>query len=254
MPFVEFNLATDFVVPMALYNKIDDNPRSLLQFPILQNKKWYFPESLFGMELQFIFYVFSPSILPLPPETFMFNVEWKKEAPYGIVDLLYIFNNYDVNSLETSTVHGTVVFGAYRKPVPGTIPLYVHRRKTSDGLSSFISNQSKPPEGFDWSSRLYALNPDISPIFVMKEKPKGFSVNNAEICVPSSHTNTSINDCNKQISSYKKDISAGVSPETIVNENLSSLKSDKSSSYWLCVSVLFLVLVSVFSVLVLSNP
>jgi hypothetical protein len=218
MPFVDFNPETDFVVPLALYSQEGDDPRSLLRFPVQQQGKWYVSDSFLGMNLKRIFYVFSPAVVPLPPETLMFNVSWIDEDPYGIVDLLYVFNPYDKKAFITSVLHGTMVFGAYRKPVPNTEALYVHTRLTSSGKIAYLSFNEKPPECFDWTSRQYSENPDISPIFVMKSRPKGFIKNTSLVCVPNLYSGGTINDCSRTIVNYKANIEDAISPKSILGD------------------------------------
>lgn len=216
MRFVELNPKKDLVVPLALYSRVDDDPRSTLRFPTRYGLKWGFADTYDNMKLKLVFYVFSPSVLPLPPEVLMFNVDWITTYPYGIQDLLYVFNIFDITGLKGSVKEGTMVFGAYRKPVDGTIPLYVHRRLTPKGPVSYLSLSSEGPKGFDWISRQHIENPGFSPIFVMSKKPISFSVSNSKVCMPSLGGSDSINTCSNNINNSYQNIGAAVSPKEIL--------------------------------------
>ena len=216
MRFVELDPKKDLVVPLALYSRVDDDPRSTLRFPSRYGSKWGFADTHDDMKLKSIFYVFSPSVLPLPPEVLMFNVDWITTYPYGILDLLYLFNIFDITGLKGSVKEGTMVFGAYRKPVDGTVPLYIHRRLTPKGPVSYLSLSSEGPKGFDWISRQHIENPDLSPIFVMKEKPDSFSVSNSKVCMPSKKGSDSINTCSNNINNSYQNVGAAISPKEIL--------------------------------------
>ena len=78
---VDVNPNTDFVIPMALYqNQINTDPLSVLLFPVRSETEWIFPAERDGLFLVKIFYVFSPSITPLPPlgQTYLHH---RKELP-----------------------------------------------------------------------------------------------------------------------------------------------------------------------------
>ena len=223
MPFVKFDPKKDFVVPLALYNKVDNDPRSLLRFPVWKENEngggWYVGESFLGMSLVKIFYVFSPSILPLPPEVLMFNVDWIDEDPYGIRNLLYVFNSYDTKAFLTSKLHGTMLFGAYRKPVIDTIPLHVHTRSTTTGKVAFLSFDSKPPVGFNWIKGDNLEEFLDIPIFVMEKKPRGFvKLETSLMCVPDMTARSTINDCSQSLSNDMQNIESAISPKDILGE------------------------------------
>ena len=115
-----------------------------------------------------------------------------------------------------------VIFGAYLSKVKGTFPLYFFTRRTTEGTLTYASLHPRPPigtninpandtieTGLSWQPRFGARAsqaPTVSPIYVMQNKPSGFSVESG-ICVPCSNSTTSIADCLQKLPGNIEDLS-----------------------------------------------
>ena len=151
------------------------------------NYGWFFPENYWTLKFQRIFYVFSPSILPLPPEVRMYYTIVKSVEPYNIIKIQEMTDPFDLKALLNldsiiSPKHKHkigIYFGAYRKPVANTVPMYSYVRNTL-GRSLYLSPERNLPG--EWISKFHFKDRIISPIFFLNKLPK-FKIEN-NMCYP----------------------------------------------------------------------
>ena len=132
------------------------------------------------------FYAVNPSFRPLPSGMKIFCVKQARSAPYGTVDIKFV---YDMFREETDCDY----FITYNLPVQGTKPLYFHRINNS----VFPSFDSKPPSvARGWEQTL------ISPVFVIDDESTLSFIPKNGVCSPSSD-GMGLNEC---VSNYNDSV------------------------------------------------
>lgn len=178
-----------FLVPVGIYSDLE-SARSMLLFPIkISNNIWGFNENFQGLKLLNIYYAFSPAILPLPPEIRMYYTIVREIDTSYISHIKELTDPFDLSGLLTeSTTVGDklgIIFGAYRKPVEGTVAVYSRRLNTSGGTRLYLSNSPKNPDSRNWKGKFQDPERLISPLFFLKNQTK-FALSQG-ICRPSNN-------------------------------------------------------------------
>jgi len=97
------------------------------------------------------FYALSPMIRPIPSGLKLINSKQLIQYPYNTNHINYVFDPFDIQQ-------DTVSFITWTKPVPSTVPLYLHI--TPDG-GSYPSFDKNPPSKGNWKQnklkQLYVL-------------------------------------------------------------------------------------------------
>ena len=132
------------IIPIGLYTH-DEKNRCKLRYQVFEDGVYSFPKSYLALTLKKIYYIISPSILPLPPLVKIYYTIEKTKAPYNIVEIRELTDPYDfsgitsINSTLNTTIHRLgIFFGAYRKPVNNTVALMSYVKNTL-GKSLFLT-------------------------------------------------------------------------------------------------------------------
>lgn len=208
MKYVDIDPKTDFVFPIGLYSKgenTEDHEMSI-SYPVSEGNKWGFPDSLGDLKFKKSYFVFSPSIFPTPPKVrFVYTFENEK-TPNILTSLHEVYDSFDIQGLQKEAVNlnkklGSI-FGAYRKPVVGTIPLYMYIKTSKDGTKRLLI--SEEPELVNPVTKI-ERQAWVPILYVMSEKPKGFELSSTQICVPEKK-GKGIDSCTKEIPLLGKNI------------------------------------------------
>lgn len=225
---VEVDPERDFVVPMGLYqNEESLDPLSLLLFPVRTGDGWEMPPQWNDMFLRGVFYVISPSVTPLPPHVRLVYTTERNYQPAATTSFKSLRDSFDVKKLRevSADMQHTdklgLVFGVYTSHIKHTIPLYFYTRRVTDGTVTYASLNSTPPKGvgvdpltdtltqsLDWNPRTggrTAEMPTVSPVYVLSEKPTGFSFKNG-VCLPSLTATENILTCLQRIPGNSNDL------------------------------------------------
>ena len=141
MKYLAFNPVGSIIQPIGLYNDLDER-RSIITFSKYDSDKdkWGFEETFDNMDLEDIYFVFSPSITPMPPETrlFKFNTNNSDDKTVsinqiaGIYDVKGIVNNLGNNPTD-------IIFCTYVRKFNNVIPLNIFIDKDdNDNFSLYI--------------------------------------------------------------------------------------------------------------------
>jgi len=194
------NMKATNIIPIGLYTHEEKN-RCKLIHQVFKNGKFVFPDTYLTLKLKKIYYIFSPSILPLPPSVKIYYTIENTKEPYNIIDIQELTDSYDFTGiLNIDSKLGTdknigIFFGAYRKPVSNTVALTSYVKNTID-KSLYLSENDKLPG--DWISKFHSNSRIISPIFFLETSKLGFKKEN-NICYPDKTSKMSINNCMNSI-------------------------------------------------------
>jgi hypothetical protein len=195
------------IIPIGLYTH-DEKNRCKLRYQVFENGVYSFPPSYLTLTLKKIYYIISPSILPLPPLVKIYYTIEKTKAPYNIVEIRELTDPYDfsgilnINSKLNTNRRLGIFFGAYRKPVDNTVALVSYVNNTLGG-SLFLTEERK--RDGDWISKFHSNRRIISPIFFLETSNVGFEKKN-NICYPSPGSTVSVTECMDSITPITDDI------------------------------------------------
>ena len=211
MRYLDSNPVGQIIQPIGLYNDFETF-RSLLTFAQKneENGKWGFKESFDGMSLEDIYYVFSPSITPIPPYTNLYQTLVTEKSPYDTKSITLILDDFDIKEIlrkqENTNKLLNIIFCSYTRSFPDTIPLYIfiHKEPKTLNYNIYISKTNKfPNESFNKFYRdIYQQNK----IYVMKNIPKGFEKSRLNICIPSNKVSQNISECIYSLDTYNQNI------------------------------------------------
>ena len=102
------------------------------------------------------FYAFSSMIRPIPSGLRLISAEIMKEAPYSTKKIEYAYDPFNTEEMGIS-------FLTWTRPVPETVPLYLHISPSGTSYPSF----SKIPPGDN--KELWTLN-RLGPLYVLVDK------------------------------------------------------------------------------------
>ena len=204
---INFDPNIDQIVPIGFYTHPSMHRCNLI-YPIKNESGWFFPDKWLSLKFTEVFYVFSPSILPLPPAVRMYYTIVKSIEPYNITQIKELTDPYDIKALTDlksiivpDNKHKIgVFFGAFRKPVNDTIPMYSYVKNTT-GRSLYLSRDKNLPG--DWISKFHFGERIISPIFFLT-KPTKFRIEN-NMCYPN-NTGFSIDKCVEKLNTSPDNI------------------------------------------------
>ena len=219
---INFDPNNDLIIPVGFYTHVSKYRCNLI-YPMYGKGGWFFPDNYLSLKFQRVFYVFSPSILPLPPNVRTYYTIVKAIEPYNIVKIKELIDPYDFNALINlnnivSKQHKHKVgifFGAYRKPVKYTIPMYSYIKNTI-GRSLYLSPLEKLHG--NWISKFHTNERIISPIFFL-DKSTRFKIEN-NMCYPTP-SGYKIEECIKNINTMDTNI------EQLQNSNILTSESYK---------------------------
>ena len=196
------------IIPIGLYTH-DEKNRCKLRYQVFENGVYSFPKSYLSLTLKKIYYIISPSILPLPPLVKIYYTIEKTKAPYNIVEIRELTDPYDLSGITSinfklnTTIHRLgIFFGAYRKPVNNTVALMSYVKNTL-GESLFLTEDRN--RAGDWISKFHSNRRIISPIFFLETSNVGFEKEN-NICYPSPGSTVSVTQCMDSITPITDDI------------------------------------------------
>jgi hypothetical protein len=156
------------IIPIGLYTH-DEKNRCKLRYQVFENGVYSFPKSYLSLTLKKIYYIISPSILPLPPLVKIYYTIEKTKAPYNIVEIRELTDPYDFS-----------------------------------GILSINSKLSTKRPG-DWISKFHSNRRIISPIFFLETSKLGFKKEN-NICYPEKGSTLSVTECMDSITPITDDI------------------------------------------------
>jgi hypothetical protein len=228
---INFDPNIDQIVPIGFYT----NPvmhRCNLIYPIKNESGWGFPKKWLTLNFDRVFYVFSPSILPLPPTVRMYYTIVKSIQPYNITQIKELSDPYDIKALTnlksievSDNKHKIgVFFGAFRKPVNDTLAMYSYVKNTT-GRSLYLNPKRNLPG--NWISKFHFGERIISPIFFLVKSPK-FKIENS-MCYPSD-TGFRIEDCVENLKTTKNNINELHDSKINVIQSLSSGDNTKPNN------------------------
>jgi len=205
---IKFDPDFDQIVPIGFYTHPSMHRCNLI-YPIKNKSGWFFPKKWLTLNFVRVFYVFSPSILPLPPTVRMYYTIVKSIQPYNITRIKELTDPYDMKALTNlKTIEAPknkhkigVFFGAFRKPVSDTLPMYSYVKNTT-GRSLYLDPRKNLPG--NWISKFHFGERIISPIFFLVKSPK-FKIEN-NMCYPSK-TGFTIDDCVQHLNADDNNIS-----------------------------------------------
>ena len=175
---------------------------------MFENGVYSFPKSYLSLTLKKIYYIISPSILPLPPLVKIYYTIEKTKAPYNIVEIRELTDPFDlsgillINSKLNTNRRVGIFFGAYRKPVNNTVAVVSYVKNTL-GESLYLTEERKRPG--DWISKFHSNRRIISPIFFLETSKLGFKKEN-NICYPDKGSTVSVTECMDSITPIMSNI------------------------------------------------
>jgi hypothetical protein len=176
-------VAQSDILPFCVYHLSSQPPRGYISGPqISSNGKLYCPEpppdSAYGpWKLAFSFYAINPNIRPLPYGTELFCSHTAQSYPYDTTSVQYLYDPYDLQK-------NCVYFIAYTKPVPWSMPLFLHNSGSSVYPSKHSSSPFETQTGsgsseFTYNPRHWGGTGHINPVYVLS--PELFGPNYQEI-------------------------------------------------------------------------
>jgi hypothetical protein len=108
-----------------------------------------------------LFYAMSPMIRPIPVGLKLMNAIKSEKFPYNTENIEYAYDPFDIQPKSVS-------FITWSKPVPDTVPLYLHTTPSGGMYPSFEYN---PPEKEGWAKNV------ISPLYVLVDTIKNIQFN-----------------------------------------------------------------------------
>ena len=195
------------IIPIGLYTH-DEKNRCKLRYQVFKNGVYSFPKSYLTLTLKKIYYIISPSILPLPPLVKIYYTIEKTTEPYNIVEIRELTDPYDfsgilsINSKLNTNRRLGIFFGAYRKPVDNTIALVSYIKNTM-GKSLYLSEDRKRLG--NWITKFRSNIRIISPIFFLETSAVGFKKEN-NICYPKKGSSVSVTECMDSITPITSNI------------------------------------------------
>ena len=171
---LDFDPTGDIIQPIGLYNNIAER-RSIILFAKYypDEDEWGFDVMFNGMYFENIYYVFSPSITPMPPLARIFKTTTKGTDKKYTEDITHILGIYDIKGIVANRGNSPsdVVFCTYiRKFHPDIVALNIFiDRDEDEDFSVYITkneNAFETPENISY-------NETPSKIFVMEYYPKG---------------------------------------------------------------------------------
>lgn len=195
------------IIPIGLYTH-DEKNRCKLRYQVFENGVYSFPKSYLTLTLKKIYYIISPSILPLPPLVKIYYTIEKTKEPYNIVEIRELTDPFDlsgilsINSKLSTNRRLGIFFGAYRKPVDNTVALVSYIKNTM-GESLYLTVERKRPG--DWISKFHSNRRIISPIFFLETSKLGFKKEN-NICYPEKGSTVSVTECMNSITPITSNI------------------------------------------------
>ena len=203
------------IIPIGLYTH-DEKNRCKLRYQVFENGMYSFPKSYLTLTLKKIYYIISPSILPLPPLVKIYYTIEKTKAPYNIVEIRELTDPFDlsgillINSKLSTNRRVGIFFGAYRKPVNNTVAVVSYIKNTM-GESLYLTEERKRPG--DWISKFHSNRRIISPIFFLETSKLGFKKEN-NICYPDKGSTVSVAECMNSITPITDNIKNLSQPKT----------------------------------------
>jgi hypothetical protein len=236
---INFDPNIDQIVPIGFYTHPVMHRCNLI-YPIKNETGWFFPKKWLSLKFVRVFYVFSPSILPLPPTVRMYYTIVKSIQPYNITQIKELTDPYDIKgllNLKSIEIPGNkhkigVFFGAFRKPVQETIPMYSYVKNTI-GRSLYLHPKRNLPG--NWISKFHFGQRIISPIFFL-EKPTKFKIEN-NMCYPSK-TGFDIDSCVSNLNTSEDNINELHDSDINVIQTVSKSKEPPTSKNNTCLILL----------------
>ena len=204
------------IIPIGLYTH-DEKNRCKLRYQVFENGVYSFPKSYLTLTLKKIYYIISPSILPLPPLVKIYYTIEKTKAPYNIVEIRELTDPFDlsgillINSKLNTNRRVGIFFGAYRKPVNNTVAVVSYIKNTM-GESLYLTEERKRPGV--WISKFHSNRRIISPIFFLETSKLGFKKEN-NICYPDKGSTLSVAECMSSITPITDNIKNLSQPKTL---------------------------------------
>lgn len=149
------------IIPFCIYHYTDPDTGTYLGFigmpQITRTKSGKItykcitePKTFRGWKNTGVFYAITPMIRPIPFGMYMFCAQKANGFPYDTSDMYNVMDSYNIKN-------NCVYFITYSRPVPNTVPLYMHKI----GTTVFPSFDPKPPSNDEWTTT------DVSPLYVM---------------------------------------------------------------------------------------
>ncbi len=212
MKYLDFNPIGNIIQPVGLYNNLEEK-RSILLFSKYDSDKdkWGFEETFDNMDLEDIYYVFSPSITPMPPETriFKLNVNNNTQDKYT-ESITRILGVYDIKGLveNKGNYPSDILFCTYVRKFNNVIPLNIFIDKDdNDNFSLYMTSKKN---AFEFQDRYFGYNNTPRQIFVMKNYPTNFKKTVLNMCVPTDTDNDSepqtIQECLNSLEVFDQNI------------------------------------------------
>ena len=228
MKYLDFNPIGNIIQPVALYNNLEER-RSIITFSKYDSDKdkWGFEETFNNMDLEDIYYVFSPSITPMPPQTqlFKFNTNNSDDKIISINQLVGI---YDVKGIVENKGNNPsdILFCTYVRKFNNVIPLNIFIDKDdNDNFSLYMTSKKN---AFEFQDRYFGYNNTPRQIFVMKDYPTNFKKTVLNMCVPSDNDNDSepqtIQECLNSLEVFDQNVNR------LWNYNVNENKSNKNAN------------------------
>ena len=94
-----FEPSTNLIIPVGLY--INEVLKQCdLIYPVKnEDNTWYFPEKWGNLNFHKPYDVFSPSMIPLPPEVRLYYTIVKNSDPRFIVAIREVYDSFDIEGL-----------------------------------------------------------------------------------------------------------------------------------------------------------
>lgn len=238
---INFDPNFDQIVPIGFYTHPSMHRCNLI-YPIKNKSGWFFPKKWLTLNFTRVFYVFSPSILPLPPTVRMYYTIVKSIQPYNITQIKELTDPYDIKALvNLKSIEAPdnkhkigVFFGAFRKPVSDTLPMYSYVKNTT-GRSLYLSRNKNLPG--NWISKFHFGERIISPIFFLVKSPK-FKIEN-NMCYPN-NTGFTIDKCVEKLNTTSNNVNELHDTKINVIQSLSAGNDNNTKTNNTCLILLII--------------
>jgi len=251
MKYLDFNPIGNIIQPIGLYNNLKEK-RSIILFSKYDanEDKWGFDEKFNDMDLEDIYYVFSPSITPMPPSCRIFKINTTDSPKKYTESITHIMGIYDINGIIANKGNSPtdVIFCTYTRQFEDIVSLNIFIDKDEDNNFSLYMTSKK--DAFETPDRFFGYKNTVRQIFVMKNYSNNFEKNNLNMCVPTknnNHSKQTIQDCIKSLDVYDHPIER-LWDYIIKNEENTSKKNDKNIniiiiSFTVVISLILLILI-----------
>lgn len=230
MKYLDFNPVGSIITVIGLYNDLDEK-RSIITFSKYDSDKdkWGFEETFDNMDLEDIYYVFSPSITPMPPETrlFKFNTNNSDDKTTSINSINQIAGIYDVKGIVNNLGNKPttdIIFCTYVRKFNNVIPLNIFIDKDdNDNFSLYITSKKI---AFDFPENHFGYNIP-NHIFVMKNYPTNFKKTVLNMCIPTTGNDSepkTIQECLNSLEVFDQNVNR------LWNYNVNENKSNKNAN------------------------